>query len=84
MTDKENKSFEYEVANEISDVASVTECTGLMPTPPQNSAENEAYSEICIVPNMMEKAAPSPLAHTKRREDKAHAAENSEEKAASK
>lgn len=84
MTDKENKSFEYEVANEISDVASVTECTGLMPTPPQNSAENEAYSEICIVPNMMEKAAPSGNSRTKQREDKAHAAENSEEKAASK
>ncbi len=66
MSDKKNDSFEYEIANEISDVASVTECTGLMPTPPQDSAENEAYSEICIVPNMMEKAAPSPLACAKK------------------
>ena len=83
MSDKKNDSFEHEIANEISDVASVTECTGLMPTPPQDSAENEAYSEICIVPNMMEKAAPSPLARTKRREDKAHAAKSSAEKAVS-
>ena len=83
MTDKENKSFEYEVANEISDVASVTECTGLMPTPPQNSAENEAYSEICIVPNMMEKAAPSGNSRPKQREDKAHAAKISGKKAVS-
>lgn len=83
MTDKENKSFEYEVANEISDVASVTECTGLMPTPPQNSAENEAYSEICIVPNMMEKAALSDNSRTKQREDKAHAKKGCGEKAVS-
>lgn len=84
MADKKNNSFEYEVANEISDVASVTECTGLMPTPPQNSAENEAYSEICIVPNMMEKAAPSGNSRTKRRENKAHAAKSGAEKAGSK
>lgn len=84
MSDKKNDSFEYEIANEISDVASVTECTGLMPTPPQDSAENKAYSEICIVPNMMEKAVPSPLAHTKRREDKAYAAKSGAEKAVSK
>ena len=84
MADKKNNSFEYEVANEISDVASVTECTGLMPTPPQNSAENEAYSEICIVPNMMEKAAPSGNSRTKQRGHKAHTAKSSAEKAGSK
>ena len=84
MSDKKNDSFEYEIANEISDVASVTECTGLMPTPPQDSAENEAYSEICIVPNMMEKAAPSGNPRTKQRGHKAHTKKNSAEKAASK
>ena len=83
MSDKKKDSFEYEVANEISDVASVTECTGLMPTPPQDSAENEAYSEICIVPNMMEKAALSDNSRTKQREDKAHAKKGCGEKAVS-
>lgn len=73
MNDKnKTDSFEYELLNEVSDVASATECTGLMPTPPQNSAENEAYSEICVVPNMMEKTAP----HKKRYDGKRRTGKN--------
>lgn len=31
---------------DLSDVASATECTGLMPTPPQNDAELESYQQL--------------------------------------
>ena len=31
-------------------VASNTECTGLMPTPPQSEDEEESYSDIYTVP----------------------------------
>lgn len=35
-----------EVFPEISDAASATECTGLMPTPPKSTAEYESYQEL--------------------------------------
>lgn len=31
---------------DLSDTASATECTGLMPTPPQNDSELESYQEL--------------------------------------
>lgn len=38
---------EHETAYpDLSNTASATECTGLMPTPPQNDAELEAYQEL--------------------------------------
>ena len=35
-----------EVFPNISDTASATECTGLMPTPPKTPEECEAYQEL--------------------------------------
>lgn len=32
------------------DVASATECTGLMPTPPANQAEAESYTDLYPIP----------------------------------
>ena len=41
-------AFEQEDAEypEISSVASACECTGMMPRPPVNSAEEESYREL--------------------------------------
>ena len=35
-----------EIFPNLSDTASVTECTGLMPTPPKTPAEYESYHEL--------------------------------------
>ncbi|MGN0478918.1 MAG: hypothetical protein ACI4GO_05760 [Hominenteromicrobium sp.] len=35
-----------EIFPDTSDAASVTECTGLMPTPPKTKAEYESYQEL--------------------------------------
>lgn len=35
---------------DIESTVSATECTGLMPTPPQNEAEVEAYTQIYDIP----------------------------------
>lgn len=47
---KEKKGFRYgehvEIFPEISDTASATECTGLMPTPPKTPEEYEAYQTL--------------------------------------
>ncbi len=37
---------ERELMPETPSTASFTECTGLMPTPPLNDAEAEAYKEL--------------------------------------
>ena len=48
--EKEKNGYAYgehiEIFPEISDTASATECTGLMPTPPQSDAEYEAYQTL--------------------------------------
>lgn len=38
-----------------NDVASATECTGLMPTPPITTGEAESYSDIYPVPEVEDK-----------------------------
>lgn len=47
---KEKKGFAYgehvEIFPETADTASATECTGLMPTPPKDTAEYEAYQML--------------------------------------
>ena len=47
---KEKKGFAYgehvEVFPELSDTASATECTGLMPTPPLTPEEYESYQTL--------------------------------------
>ena len=49
---KEETSFALDLLNDESGVVSATECTGLMPTPPQNSDEAQSYSEIYVVPKV--------------------------------
>lgn len=48
--EKEKKGFSYgehvEFFPEISDTASATECTGLMPTPPLTPEEYESYQTL--------------------------------------
>lgn len=43
-------AFQEDPLEEMMDVASATECTGLMPTPPANDAEAESYTELYPVP----------------------------------
>lgn len=38
--------------DDIMDVASATDCTGLMPTPPANEAEAESYTDLYPVPQV--------------------------------
>ena len=48
--DKEKRGFSYgehvEIFPELSDTASATECTGLMPAPPKTPEEYEAYQTL--------------------------------------
>ena len=50
-----DSSDDEELFNNLFDVASATECTGLMPTPPLNEAEAESYSKIYDIPLTKEK-----------------------------
>ena len=45
-----DEDFVFDIMNNENTVASMTECTGLMQTPPQNNAEAEAYADIYTVP----------------------------------
>ena len=49
---KNKKSSDYaeDVLNKIDSVASATECTGLMPTPPENEEEADSYNDIYVIP----------------------------------
>lgn len=59
---KEQKNFEpedrqayvpwetEEELNDLSGVVSCGECTGLVPTPPDDEAEGEAYAELYPIP----------------------------------
>ena len=47
---KSAPDFADDILNKTDAVASVNECTGLMPTPPENMDEEESYNEIYIVP----------------------------------
>lgn len=43
-------AFAEDPLEDMMDVASATECTGLMPTPPANEAEAESYTELYPIP----------------------------------
>ena len=43
-------AFQEDPLEEMMDVASATECTGLMPTPPADDAQAESYTELYPVP----------------------------------
>ena len=44
------KDEAFDIMNNENTVASMTECTGLMQTPPENMAEAESYADIYTVP----------------------------------
>ncbi len=43
-------AFQEDPLEEMMDVASATECTGLIPAPPANEAEAESYTELYPIP----------------------------------
>lgn len=45
-------SYALDMMNIHNGVVSNTECTGLMPTPPEDYDEAEAYNEIYVVPKV--------------------------------
>ena len=42
--------FEFDILNKTNNVASATECTGLMIRPPQDISEADSYTDIYVVP----------------------------------
>ena len=51
MSDKRiNRSYNQEILEEADTVASTTECTGLIPTPPVSEDEAESYTKIYSIP----------------------------------
>lgn len=45
-----DEDFAFDIMNNENTVASMTECTGLIGTPPQNEAEMESYADIYTIP----------------------------------
>lgn len=45
--DEEDRDFLY---YDVENIASATDCTGLIPTPPTNAEEAESYTNIYSVP----------------------------------
>lgn len=41
---------------DLDDVASMTECTGLIPTPPESEAEAESYTDLYPIPRPQKEA----------------------------
>ncbi len=46
MLKKINKQYHEHELMDICDTVSSCECTGLMPTPPKNAAQQEAYETL--------------------------------------
>ncbi len=53
---KEDNDFLFDMSFEEAGVASATECTGLIPTPPNDEAECEAYKHLYIIPDQDKKS----------------------------
>lgn len=49
----DNFTFEFDILDKTNSVASATECTGLMPTQPQDLDEASAYTDIYVVPEQV-------------------------------
>lgn len=46
-----DKEFNLDIINSCAEnVVSGTECTGLVPTPPENEQEGEAYTDLYTIP----------------------------------
>ena len=50
IKEKTDADYAEDVLNKLDSVASVNECTGLMPVPPENEEEAESYTDIYVVP----------------------------------
>ncbi|WBY64872.1 MAG: hypothetical protein ACFWUD_09385 [Thermocaproicibacter melissae] len=67
MAPKENKNFDLDLIDSCTDnVVSGTECTGLIPTPPEDEPESESYTELYTIP----KPASIREVHRRRQEHK--------------
>ena len=44
------EEIDYDVLSSTNSVASATECTGLMYSPPEDEYEAESYNDIYVVP----------------------------------
>lgn len=51
----EETNAEFSALGDLDSVASVTEYTGLIQTPPQNDYQNEAYKSIANIPDQTNK-----------------------------
>ncbi|MEG0754555.1 MAG: hypothetical protein RR461_12025 [Angelakisella sp.] len=51
----EKRGYVAEFLEKPDNVASATEETGLMPTPPMSAAESDSYGDICDVPMQVNK-----------------------------
>ncbi len=48
---QKDKALDEDLFYDIDLVASATECTGLIPTPPLSEEEAESYTDIYAIPN---------------------------------
>ena len=51
--EKKNENFDLDIIDKYNNVASSTECTGLIQIPPTSEEEAEAYGEIYIIPEQV-------------------------------
>ena len=47
---RKNAKANEKIIEKLETVASATECTGLIPTPPLSEAEAESYADLCTIP----------------------------------
>ena len=51
--EKKNEKFDLDIIDKYNNVASNTECTGLIQIPPTSEEEAEAYGEIYTIPEQV-------------------------------
>jgi hypothetical protein len=67
MAPKKNENFDLDLIDSCTDnVVSNTECTGLIPTPPEDEPGSESYTELYTIP----KPASIHEVHKRRQEHK--------------
>jgi hypothetical protein len=50
----QNDNSQDDLFFDLDDIASATECTGLIPTPPESEAEAESYTQLYSIPKPQE------------------------------
>ena len=51
--EKKKENFDLDLIDKYNNVASITECTGLIQIPPTSEEEAEAYGEIYVIPEQV-------------------------------